>query len=48
MSAEADIAFAWLVSVGVTDKYAYMGDSENRRLLRAKFAYAAEETVEIK
>ncbi len=40
-----EIAFSWLVGVGVTDRYAYMGDSMNRRLLRAKIVYAAEETV---
>ena len=43
-----DIAFARLVSVGVTDKYAYCGDSMNRRLLRVKLAYAAEETAAVK
>jgi len=42
--AEPEIAFAWLIGVGATDKYAYMGDSLNRRLLRAKLVYAAEET----
>ena len=45
--AEPDIALAWLVGVGVTDKYAYFGDSMNRRLLRAKLVYAAEETVAV-
>jgi DNA-binding beta-propeller fold protein YncE len=43
-----EIAFARLVSVGVTDRYAYCGDSMNRRLLRLKLAYAAEQTAEIK
>jgi DNA-binding beta-propeller fold protein YncE len=42
--AEPEIAFSWLVGVGATDQYAYMGDSRNRRLLRAKLVYAAEET----
>jgi len=46
--AEPDIAFSWLIGVGATDKYAYMGDSLNRRLLRAKLLYAAEEACEIK
>jgi len=41
------MAFAWLIGVGVTDKYAYMGDSMNKRLLRAKLVYAAEETCTI-
>lgn len=46
--ASPDIAFSWLVGVGVTDKYAYMGDSKNQRLLRAKLVYAADERCEIK
>jgi hypothetical protein len=46
--AQPDIAFAWLVGVGVTDRYAYMGDGMNRRLLRARLVYAAEETCEVK
>jgi len=46
--AQPDIAFAWLIGVGVTDRYAYMGDSLNRRLLRARLVYAAEETCAIK
>jgi hypothetical protein len=45
---EPRICFAWLLGVGATDKYAYMGDSMNRRLLRAKLAYAAEESCEVK
>jgi len=46
--AEPEIAFAWLVGIGVTDKYIYAGDSLNRRLLRLKMTYVAEETCEIK
>ncbi|MCK6472091.1 MAG: hypothetical protein L6R28_10125 [Planctomycetes bacterium] len=46
--AQPDLAFGWLVGVGVTDRYAYLGDSLNRRLLRAKLSYAAEATVEVK
>jgi hypothetical protein len=46
--AEPEIAFSWLLGVGVTDRYAYFGDSLNLRLLRAKLVYAAEETSEIK
>jgi hypothetical protein len=45
--AEPDIAFSWLIGVGATDKYAYMGDSMNRRLLRAKLVYAAEEICNV-
>jgi hypothetical protein len=43
-----EIAFAWLIGVGVTEKYAYMGDSLNRRLLRTKLTYAAEATCPIR
>jgi hypothetical protein len=46
--ADPDLAIAWLVGIGVTDNYAYLGDSLNRRLLRARFVYAVEETCEIK
>jgi hypothetical protein len=46
--AEPEIAFSWLVGVGVTDRYAYMGDAMNRRLLRAKLVYAAEESCDVK
>jgi hypothetical protein len=46
--AEPEIAFAWLVGVVATDKYAYTGDLMNRRMLRLKQTYAAEETVEVK
>jgi len=43
-----EIAFARLVSMGVTDQYVYCGDSMNQRLLRAKLVYAAEERCEIR
>jgi hypothetical protein len=43
-----ELAFAWLIGVGATDRYAYMGDSLNRRLLRASLTYAAEKTCPIK
>lgn len=43
-----EIAFSYLIGVGATDKYAYMGDSLNRRLLRAKLVYSAEETCDVK
>jgi hypothetical protein len=46
--AKPDIAFAWLIGVGATDKYAYMGDCLNRRMLRAKLVYVAEETCAIR
>jgi len=46
--AEPEIAFSWLIGVGATDKYAYMGDSLNRRLLRAKLVYAEEAVCDVK
>jgi hypothetical protein len=42
-----EIAFAWLIGVGATDTYAYMGDSLNRRLLRARLVYATEASCSI-
>jgi hypothetical protein len=46
--AEPEIALAWPLGVGVTDRYAYIGDSLNRRLLRVKLIYTVEETIEVK
>jgi hypothetical protein len=46
--AEPDIAVSWLLGVGATDRYAYLADMMNRRLLRAKLVYAAEESCEVK
>ena len=37
----------WLLGVGATDRYAYMGASLNRRLLGAKLVYAAQERCSI-
>jgi len=42
-----DIPLAWLIGVGATDKYVYLPDSMNRRLLRAEQVYAAEATCAI-
>jgi hypothetical protein len=46
--ARPEIAFAWLVGVGVTDKHVYTADGINRRLLRLKYEYAAEETCAVR
>jgi hypothetical protein len=46
--AEPEIAFSWIVGVGVTDKYIYTGDSIARRMLKLKLTYAAEESCEVK
>ncbi len=45
---EPEIAFAWPLGVAATDRYAYVGDPLNRRLLRARLVYAAEETCEVR
>jgi hypothetical protein len=45
--AQPEIAFSWLVGVVATDKYVYAGDLMNRRMLRLKQVYAAEETCPI-
>jgi hypothetical protein len=47
-AAQPEIAFSWLVGVGATDKYVYTGDSINRRMLRSKIVYAAEETCPVR
>jgi hypothetical protein len=46
--AEPEIALANPASVGVTDRHLYIGDAGNRRLLRARLVYAAEESCAIK
>jgi hypothetical protein len=46
--AKPEIGFAWIIGVAVTDRYAYVGDVINKRILRVKFDYAARETCEIK
>ena len=46
--ARPEIAFAWIVGVAVTDKYAYVDDVINKRILRVRLGYAAEETCDIK
>ncbi|MCG3178708.1 MAG: hypothetical protein BIFFINMI_01037 [Phycisphaerae bacterium] len=45
---QPDIPLAWLVGVAATDRYAYMGDSMSRRLIRARLVYAAEATCAVK
>jgi len=41
------IAFAWVVGVGVTDRYVYVGDSIDRRMPRLRITYAAEKTCPV-
>jgi hypothetical protein len=45
---QKEIPLAWLIGVGVSEKYAYMGDTINKRLQRAELTYAAEETTPIR
>ena len=45
--ATPDLALCWLVGVGATDRCAYLADGLNRRLLRARLVYAAEETCAV-
>ena len=45
--AKPEIAFAWLIGVAVTDRYAYVGDVINKRILRVKLDYAATETCAV-
>ncbi len=46
--AEPGIAFSWLAAVAVTDRYVYTGDALNRRVLKIKITYAAEESCSVR
>jgi hypothetical protein len=43
--AEPELAFGWIVGLAVTDRYAYVDDVINKRILRVRLDYAATETV---
>lgn len=45
--AKPEIGFAWIIGVAVTDRYAYVGDVINKRILRVKLDYAASEAVSV-
>ena len=45
--ATPQIAFGWFVGLTVSDRYAYVADALNRRVVRCRLAYAAQETCEI-
>jgi hypothetical protein len=45
--AKPEIAFAWIIGLAVTDRYAYVDDAVNKRVLRVKLDYAAMETAAI-
>jgi hypothetical protein len=46
--ADPEIALGWIVGLAVTDRYAYVDDVINKRILRVRLGYAAEETAEVK
>ena len=46
--AKPDIAFAWIIGVAVTDRYAYVADEINKRILRIRLDYGCQETCDVK
>ncbi|MFC1479532.1 hypothetical protein ACFL6F_02945, partial [Planctomycetota bacterium] len=46
--AKPEIAFNFIIGLAVTDRYAYVADCANRRMLRCSLGYAAEEICSIK
>lgn len=46
--AEPEIAFNFIIGLAVTDRYAYVADCANRRMLKCKLDYAAEEVCRIR
>ena len=47
-SARPEIAFGWIVGLAVTDRYAYVDDVVNKRVMRVKLGYVAEGACEVK
>ena len=45
---EPEMALGWIVGIVVTDKHIYVADAVNRRVLRCRIGYAAEETCAIR
>ena len=43
-----DIPFAWPLTVAVSDTHAYVADTINRRVVRVRLAWTAQETCEIR
>ena len=41
------IAFSWFTGLGVSDRYVYVADGSNRRVLRLRMDYRAQETVAV-
>lgn len=46
-AAQPEIAIGWLCGLGVSDRYAYLADAINRRVLRVKLTYLAEATCPV-
>jgi hypothetical protein len=42
-----EIAFGWIVGVAVTDRYTYVDDMFNKRVVRVRLDYAATETCPV-
>jgi hypothetical protein len=45
--AKPEIAFGWIIGLAVTDRYAYVDDLINKRILRVRLSYAVTETVRV-
>jgi len=46
-SAKPEIGLGWIIGMAVTDKYVYVDDAINKRILRVKLDYAVSETVAV-
>jgi len=46
-SASPEIGLAWITGMAVTDKYAYVSDVINKRVLRVKLGYAVDERCDM-
>jgi hypothetical protein len=46
--ATGKIAFSWFTGLGFSDKYVYVADGGNRRVLRVEMTCAADRTVDVK
>jgi hypothetical protein len=46
--ASPEIALNWIIGLAVTDRHAYVADCANRRVLRLRLGYTAEESCEVK
>gem|GEM_PF-4651916 len=42
-----EIAFAWIVGLAVTDRYAYVADAINKRVARMRLGYAPSGTCSV-